>query len=191
MTSARRARPGRQLDGDALTSFIWPRSSAASRTFTASTHAPRGEHRPLQRRFRLRLSKEGMERARPRLLIDGVRKGNGGEIHCRCPRSGEQMRTLRHIDDIADGIVTAMVHPAGENVGFNISASEERMLAEIAQIVWEACGPDPAEFELERLPSFKVDVQRRSTAEERLDLRGRIAGTGRLGLGQQLAARNG
>lgn len=72
------------------------------------------------------------------------------------------MRTLRHIDDIADGIVTAMVHPAGENVGFNISASEERMLAEIARIVWEAGGPDPAEFELERLPSFKVDVQRRS-----------------------------
>ena len=35
------------------------------------------------------------------------------------------------------------------------------MLAEIARIVWEACGPDRAEFELERLPSFKVDVQRR------------------------------
>jgi hypothetical protein len=35
------------------------------------------------------------------------------------------------------------------------------MLAEIARIDWGACGPDPAEFELERLPSFKVDVQRR------------------------------
>jgi UDP-glucose 4-epimerase len=57
--------------------------------------------------------------------------------------------------------VTAMFHPAGENEDFNVSASEERMVAEIAQIVWEACGPDPAEFELECLPSFKVDVQRR------------------------------
>jgi nucleoside-diphosphate-sugar epimerase len=60
--------------------------------------------------------------ARPR-LIDGVRKGHGGEIHCRSSGSGEQTRTLTHIDDIADGIVTAMVHPAGENVDVNISAS--------------------------------------------------------------------
>ena len=39
--------------------------------------------------------------------------------------SGEQTRTLTHVDDIADGIVTAMASPAGENEDFNISASEE------------------------------------------------------------------
>ena len=39
--------------------------------------------------------------------------------------SGEQTRTLTHVDDIADGIVTAMGSPAGENDDFNISASEE------------------------------------------------------------------
>jgi len=32
---------------------------------------------------------------------------------------------------------------------------------EIAAIVWEACGNDPGELELEHLPSFEVDVQRR------------------------------
>ncbi len=75
--------------------------------------------------------------------------------------SGAQTRTLTHVDDIADGIVTAMGSPAGENEDFNISASEELTVAEIAARIWEACGRDPAELEFEHLPSFEVDVQRR------------------------------
>jgi nucleoside-diphosphate-sugar epimerase len=75
--------------------------------------------------------------------------------------SGEQTRTLTHVDDIADGIVTAMSSPAAENEDFNISASRELTVAEIARLIWEACGNDTEEFELERLPSFEVDVQRR------------------------------
>ena len=38
---------------------------------------------------------------------------------------GEQTRTLTHVDDIADGVVTAMASPAGVNEDFNISASRE------------------------------------------------------------------
>jgi UDP-glucose 4-epimerase len=75
--------------------------------------------------------------------------------------SGEQTRTLTHVDDIADGIVCAMGSPAGCNEDFNISASRELTVAEIARIVWEACGEDPDSFELEHLPTFAVDVQRR------------------------------
>jgi nucleoside-diphosphate-sugar epimerase len=75
--------------------------------------------------------------------------------------SGNQTRTLTHVDDIADGIVTAMGSPAGENEDFNISASEELTVAEIARVIWEACGRPPEEFALEHLPSFEVDVQRR------------------------------
>jgi nucleoside-diphosphate-sugar epimerase len=75
--------------------------------------------------------------------------------------SGEQTRTLTHVDDIADGIVTAMASPAGENEDFNISASQELTVAEIAALIWQACGNDPAELEFEHLPSFEVDVQRR------------------------------
>jgi UDP-glucose 4-epimerase len=75
--------------------------------------------------------------------------------------SGEQTRTLTHVDDIADGIVTAMSSPAAENEDFNISASRELTVAEIARLIWEACGNDADEFELEHLPSFEVDVQRR------------------------------
>ena len=63
--------------------------------------------------------------------------------------SGEQTRTLTHMDDIADGIVAAMVHPQGCDEDFNVSAREEMTVAEIARVVWEACGEDPDEFELD------------------------------------------
>jgi UDP-glucose 4-epimerase len=83
--------------------------------------------------------------------------------------SGEQTRTLTHVEDIADGIVTAMAHPEGLNEDFNISASEELTIAEIARIIWEACGNPPGEFELEHLPSFEVDVQRRWPSVEKAE----------------------
>jgi nucleoside-diphosphate-sugar epimerase len=92
--------------------------------------------------------------------------------------SGEQTRTLTHIDDIADGIVTAMASEKGLNEDFNISASDELTVAEIARIIWEACGEDPAEFALEHLPTFTVDVVRRwpdvSKAERLLGWKAKI-----------------
>jgi nucleoside-diphosphate-sugar epimerase len=101
--------------------------------------------------------------------------------------SGEQTRTLTHVDDIADGIVTALGHPAAENEDFNVSASDERTVAEIARIVWEACGRESSEFELRHMPSFEVDVQRRWPSVEKarrllgweaqIDLPGGIAET--------------
>jgi nucleoside-diphosphate-sugar epimerase len=71
------------------------------------------------------------------------------------------------VDDIAEGIVAAMAHPAAENEDFNVSASEEITIAELARRIWTACGEDPAELELERLPSFEVDVQRRWPSVEK------------------------
>ena len=53
---------------------------------------------------------------------------------------GTQTRTITHVDDIADGIVTAMASPAGSNEDFNISAAREMTVAEIARVIWEACG---------------------------------------------------
>jgi UDP-glucose 4-epimerase len=101
--------------------------------------------------------------------------------------SGEQTRTLTHVDDIADGIVTALGHDAAVNEDFNISASDERTVAEVAELVWEACGRDPSEFELRHLPSFEVDVQRRWPSVEKarrllgweaqIDLRDGLEGT--------------
>ena len=92
--------------------------------------------------------------------------------------SGEQTRTLTHVDDIADGIVTAMSSPAGENEDFNVSADVELTVAQIARLCWEACGNDPDELEFEHQPSFEFDVQRRwpsvEKAERLLGWRARI-----------------
>ena len=81
--------------------------------------------------------------------------------------AGTQTRTLTHVDDIAAGVVAAMRSPAGLHEDFNISASSELTVAEIAKAVWEACGEDPAAFALEHLPSFPVDVQRRWPSVEK------------------------
>ncbi|MGH2864722.1 MAG: NAD-dependent epimerase/dehydratase family protein [Solirubrobacteraceae bacterium] len=81
--------------------------------------------------------------------------------------TGEQTRTLTHVEDLADGIVTAMGAPAGLNEDFNISAEREVSVAELAGIVWEACGKDRQALELDRLPAFPLDVQRRWPSVEK------------------------
>jgi nucleoside-diphosphate-sugar epimerase len=92
---------------------------------------------------------------------DLIKKVLDGQRPLQIFGSGTQTRTLTHVDDIAEGIVSAMSHPAGENEDFNISAADELTVEEIARIVWDACGEPPEAFLLERMPSFEVDVQRR------------------------------
>ena len=98
---------------------------------------------------------------------DLINKVLSGQRPLQIFGSGEQTRTLTHVEDIADGIVTAMSSPAGLNEDFNISASREMTVAEIARVIWEACGEDPGELELEHLPTFAVDVQRRWPSVEK------------------------
>jgi nucleoside-diphosphate-sugar epimerase len=81
--------------------------------------------------------------------------------------AGAQTRTLTHVDDIADGIVTALAAAHGENEDFNISAERELTVGAIARMIWEACGNAESELEFEHLPSFQVDVQRRWPSVEK------------------------
>ncbi len=118
---------------------------------------------------------------------DLIRKALPGRPPLEIFGSGEQTRTLTHVEDIADGIVTAMASPQAENEDFNISASEELTVAQLARTIWLACGHDEESFRLEHLPSFAVDVQRRWPSvekakrllgwEARIDLRDGIADT--------------
>src|SRR3954465_2881741 len=62
---------------------------------------------------------------------DLIRKCLAGQKPLQIFGDGKQTRTLTHIDDIADGVVTAMDSPAGLREDFNISASDERTVAEI------------------------------------------------------------
>ena len=100
---------------------------------------------------------------------DLIRKSLPGVAPLQIFGDGTQTRTLTHVDDIADGVVTATGHPNGLNEDFNISASDERTVAEIAALCWEAAGNDPAALELEHLPSFEVDVQRRWPSVEKAE----------------------
>ncbi len=101
------------------------------------------------------------------VVPDLIRKVLEGQRPLEIFGSGEQTRTLTHVDDIAEGIVTALGHPAAENEDFNISAADERSVLEIARVVWRACGRDPDEFEVEHTASFEVDVQRRWPSVEK------------------------
>ncbi|HWH12773.1 MAG TPA: NAD(P)-dependent oxidoreductase [Solirubrobacteraceae bacterium] len=120
---------------------------------------------------------------------DLIRKVLAGQRPLQIFGSGDQTRTLTHVEDIADGIVAAMSSPAGLGEDFNISAADELTVAEIARIVWNACGADPEAFELSHLPSFAVDVPRRWPSvekarrllgwEAKIDVHEGIAGTAR------------
>src|SRR4051794_7441666 len=101
------------------------------------------------------------------MVPDVIKKVLSGRRPVQIFGSGEQTRTITHIDDIADGIVTATGHPNAVNEDFNISNDEEMTVAEIARVIWEECGQDPAAFELEHVPSFQVDVQRRWPSVEK------------------------
>jgi UDP-glucose 4-epimerase len=117
---------------------------------------------------------------------DLIRKVLSGQRPLQIFGSGEQTRTLTHVDDIADGVVVAMGSLAGLNEDFNISASRELTVAEIARIVWEACGEDPSAFALEHLPSFTVDVQRRWPSVEKA--RTLLGWEARIGVEEGIAA---
>ncbi|HEY1511259.1 MAG TPA: NAD-dependent epimerase/dehydratase family protein [Solirubrobacteraceae bacterium] len=101
------------------------------------------------------------------MVPDLIKKVLAGQRPLQIFGSGEQTRTLTYVDDIADGIVTALRHPAALNQDFNISASEELTVAQIAEVIWEVCGLAPEEFELEHLPTYRVDVQRRWPSVEK------------------------
>jgi nucleoside-diphosphate-sugar epimerase len=80
---------------------------------------------------------------------------------------GTQTRTITHTDDIADGIVCATFHPDAEGEAFNISAADEMTVKDIAAVIWEQCGKDPAALQFEHLPTFAVDVVRRWPSVEK------------------------
>ena len=139
-------------------------SKLSGEVYTRAAHDQLGLRYTICRPFNAYGPGEHPDRDEPGIahaVPDLIAKVLSGQKPLQIFGSGEQTRTLTHVDDIADGIVTAMASPAGENEDFNISAREELTVAEIAARIWVACGEDPAAFALEHLPSFTVDVPRR------------------------------
>jgi UDP-glucose 4-epimerase len=165
-------------------------SKLAGEVYTRAAHDQHGLPYTICRPFNAYGPGETPEPSEPGIahaVPDLIAKVLAGRRPLQIFGSGQQTRTLTHVDDIADGIVTAMGSEAGENEDFNISASQELTVAEIARWIWEACGHDGATLELEHLESFDVDVQRRWPSvekarrvlgwEARVDLRDGLAQT--------------
>jgi nucleoside-diphosphate-sugar epimerase len=145
-------------------------SKLAGEVYTRAAHDQHGLRYTICRPFNAYGPGERPDPEEPGIahaVPDLIAKVLGGRRPLQIFGSGEQTRTLTHVTDIADGIVTAMASEAGLNEDFNISASEELTVAAIARVIWEACGNDPAELEFEHLPSFEVDVQRRWPSVEK------------------------
>jgi nucleoside-diphosphate-sugar epimerase len=145
-------------------------SKLAGEVYTRAAHDQHGLRYAICRPFNAYGPGEVPDRDEPGIahaVPDLIAKVLSGQRPLQIFGSGEQTRTLTHVDDIADGIVTAMGAAAGENEDFNISASQELTVAEIARLIWEVCGHEGEPLELEHLPSFEVDVQRRWPSVEK------------------------
>jgi UDP-glucose 4-epimerase len=145
-------------------------SKLAGEVYTRAAHDQHGLCYTICRPFNAYGPGELPDRDEPGIahaVPDLIAKVLAGQRPLQIFGSGEQTRTLTHVDDVADGIVTAMASPAGENDDFNISAVEELRVADLAKLIWEACGEDPDRFELAHVPSFEVDVQRRWPSVEK------------------------
>jgi UDP-glucose 4-epimerase len=165
-------------------------SKLAGEVYTRAAHEQHGLRYTICRPFNAYGPGELPEPDEPGIahaVPDLIAKTLAGQRPLEIFGSGEQTRTFTHVDDIAEGVVGAMASPAGENQDFNISAAQELTVAELAGLVWEACGAGPGEPELRHLPSFAVDVQRRWPSvikarellgwEARVDLREGLAQT--------------
>ncbi len=145
-------------------------SKLAGEVYTRAAHDQHGLRYTICRPFNAYGPGERPDPAEPGIahaVPDLIHKVLSGQRPLEIFGSGEQTRTLTHISDIADGIVTALGAPQAENEDFNISASEELTVAEIARRIWIACGEAPEAFELRHVESFEVDVQRRWPSVEK------------------------
>jgi UDP-glucose 4-epimerase len=145
-------------------------SKLAGEVYTRAAHDQHGLRYTICRPFNAYGPGELPDRDEPGIahaVPDLIAKVQSGQRPLQIFGSGEQTRTLTHIDDIADGLVTAMEAAAAEGEDFNISASQEQTVAQIATLIWEVCDEDPAELRFEHLPSFEVDVRRRWPSVEK------------------------
>jgi UDP-glucose 4-epimerase len=101
-------------------------------------------------------------------LSELIERAGAGERPLSIFGPGEQKLTPTHVDDLADGIVAALSSPAAANEDFNLAATRELSLAEIAQIAWkagaertEATGARSAKGpSLKSLPAREAEVPR-------------------------------
>jgi UDP-glucose 4-epimerase len=86
------------------------------------------------------------EQAVDNTVIDVLEAAHAGTLAHELPAPSERTLTPTHVDDVARALVVALDAPAALNEDFNVAGARELGIAEIASIVWEACGRDADEL---------------------------------------------
>jgi nucleoside-diphosphate-sugar epimerase len=95
------------------------------------------------------------------VVPDLVQKVVKGQDPLHILGDGSQVRHYTYGGDLAQGIVTAMEHPAAANEDFNLSTATSTTVLELAEIIWRKIkGPGVAFLYESDLP-YQHDVQRR------------------------------
>jgi nucleoside-diphosphate-sugar epimerase len=101
-------------------------------------------------------------------LSELIERAGSGERPLSVFGSGQRTLAPTHVEDLAEGIVTALSSPAAVDEDFNLAAARELSLAEIAQIAWKAgaeradasAAPSPEGPSLKSLPAREADLPR-------------------------------
>jgi nucleoside-diphosphate-sugar epimerase len=100
------------------------------------------------------------------VVPDLIQKIAKGQDPLRILGDGTQIRHYTYGGDLAEGIVTAMEHPAALNEDFNLSTSQATTVLELAEAIWDRMKPgEPFRFVSD--PPFEHDVQRRIPSTEK------------------------
>ena len=87
-----------------------------------------------------------------RAVLELIHGALAGRRPLEVAAASEQTMAPTHVDDAAAGIIAALDSPAALNEDFNLSSAREHSVAEIARVVWQACGGDAGELALKVLP---------------------------------------
>jgi nucleoside-diphosphate-sugar epimerase len=94
------------------------------------------------------------------VIPDLVKKIRGGQYPVELLGDGKQTRCFTHVTDIARGVVMAMESDQAIDEDFNLGASAEITMLDLAERIFKLCVPDKP-FKVTFVPGFPGDVRRR------------------------------
>ncbi len=94
-------------------------------------------------------------------IPDLIKKILQGQYPVEILGDGKQTRSFTHVRDLADGIIKVMESKKAVNQDFNIAASREMKIIDLAKLLWKLCDKKEP-FKAKFVTSFKHDIKRRS-----------------------------
>jgi UDP-glucose 4-epimerase len=101
------------------------------------------------------------------VVPDLVQKVVKGQDPLHILGDGSQIRHYTYGGDLAEGIVTAMEHPAATNDDFNLSTARSTNVLELAELIWHKIRGDETPFRYVSDAPFEHDVAKRVPATEK------------------------